>query len=56
MMVTNIGLMTEFVFAVCKLQELFQSLKINKQKHVPRRVSELEKTLGAVYQEWRVVL
>jgi len=25
-------------------------------KHVPGRVTELEKTLGAVYQEWRGVL
>jgi len=25
-------------------------------KHVPGRVPELEKTLGAVYQEWRGVL
>jgi len=25
-------------------------------KHVPGRVSGLEKTLGAVYQEWRGVL
>jgi len=25
-------------------------------KHIPGRVSELEKTLGAVYQEWRGVL
>jgi len=25
-------------------------------KHVPGRVPELEKTLGAVYQEWREVL
>jgi hypothetical protein len=25
-------------------------------KHVPGRAPELEKTLGAVYQEWRGVL
>ena len=33
-----------------------RDLRAIPQKHVPGRVPELEKTLGAVYQEWRGVL
>jgi hypothetical protein len=29
---------------------------LHPTKHVPGRVPELEKTLGAVYQEWKGVL